>query len=73
MSGHAFTPTREMAQGAAQKAADAYAAARQAAARIPGLENEIAELRTEIGRLAIRLDQIAAAPAAAKPMKRRAA
>lgn len=51
MSGHAFTPIRELASAAAQKASDAYAAARATQAMIDGLKSEIASLREDIAEM----------------------
>jgi hypothetical protein len=46
-----YTATRQMAQSAAQKAADAYAAARQAVSRLESLEARLGALEVENAEL----------------------
>lgn len=46
-----YTPTRQMAQSAGQKAQDAYAAARQAISRLEALEARIGALEVENAEL----------------------
>lgn len=63
MSGHEpFTPTRQMAQSAAQKASDAYAMMRQFQERAAGLEARIEALEAENAILNDRLVRIEDAP-----------
>lgn len=58
MSGHAYTPTRELASAAAQKASDAYAMARRVEggiargqAETAALAEMVAALRAEVAAL----------------------
>ncbi len=71
MSDLAYTPTRVMAQSAAQKAQDAYAAARQALSRIETLEARLGALEAENAELRGRL-AVVERPAAVT-IKRKAA
>lgn len=55
MSGPAFTPTRELAAKAADKANDAYAMSRQVAARIDGFEETARTLDETVAAMLRRL------------------
>lgn len=66
------TPTRQMAQSAAQKAQDAYATARQAIGRMEAMEARIQALEGENADLHARLARIEDQPLKVVP-KRKAA
>lgn len=51
MSGHSYTPTRELASAAAQKASDAYAMARRVDSQMAGVMAKIDALMAEIEEL----------------------
>lgn len=50
-----YTPTRIMAQSAAQKAHDAYATARQSMARLEALEGQVADDTHMVAELSAQL------------------
>ena len=60
MSDLTYTPTRQAALGAMQKAQDGYATARQAMERVNGIETQLDELRGENAELKARLVRIEA-------------
>lgn len=70
MSGDlSYTPTREMAQGAAQKANAAYAQAREVIGRVEAMEARMSALEAENARLR----SLVEAPKALTVIKKRAA